>query len=241
MPLHTSDERSGFSRGSRDFVALLATCLPLPRRSTQLQSAIERRGPHSIVKTPFASMVHDKPLMPIVTVSSKRALPSVWIAKVPLMTDYVNPHVVHARRLRKRRHFAAHVGDDGAVRHGHERLNRSRGGACGPVELVRTHVGRRHSVAAVDGRRLRVGGPAADERVHSAGRAARAGRRAARAGRRAARPDSAARAPAAGGRVRAPRVRGAPGTLSAGTRVVAGTTVSPGPTPPPSSFAWPTL
>ena len=26
MPLHKSDERSGFSRGSRDVVALLATC-----------------------------------------------------------------------------------------------------------------------------------------------------------------------------------------------------------------------
>src|SRR5205814_3988932 len=42
LPLHKSDERSGFSRGSRDFVALLATCLLLPKRRTQLQSAIER-------------------------------------------------------------------------------------------------------------------------------------------------------------------------------------------------------
>src|SRR5215831_2312049 len=31
-----------FSRGSRDFVALLSTYLPLSRRSTQLQSALER-------------------------------------------------------------------------------------------------------------------------------------------------------------------------------------------------------
>src|SRR5205814_5570031 len=42
LPLHESDERSGFSRGSRDVVALLATCLLLPKRRTQLQSAIER-------------------------------------------------------------------------------------------------------------------------------------------------------------------------------------------------------
>src|SRR5215510_4655084 len=31
-----------FSRGSRDFVALLATCLRLPWPATQLQSAVER-------------------------------------------------------------------------------------------------------------------------------------------------------------------------------------------------------
>src|ERR1043165_1416610 len=40
LPLHRSDEPPGYSRGSRDFVALQATCLRPPRRSTQLQSAI---------------------------------------------------------------------------------------------------------------------------------------------------------------------------------------------------------
>src|SRR5262249_39348135 len=44
LPLHRSDERSGFCRGSRDFGALPATCLRLPRRSTQLQSAIISRA-----------------------------------------------------------------------------------------------------------------------------------------------------------------------------------------------------
>src|SRR5262245_48332009 len=41
---HCTDLTSAwvFSRGSRDFVALPATCLRLPRRSTQLQSAVER-------------------------------------------------------------------------------------------------------------------------------------------------------------------------------------------------------
>src|SRR5690349_5800973 len=41
-PLYPSDERPGFSRGSRDFVALRATCWSVPRRSMQLQPAIEQ-------------------------------------------------------------------------------------------------------------------------------------------------------------------------------------------------------